>query len=238
MNHFIPCTLLACFIFTNLAYGNPSLSPSESREATHDLSRIIDELQQEWAHINYQVNDNSKKKEYIKRLANYASSITRNYPERAEPKIWEAIIISTQASIVGGLDALSLVKKAKLLLEKAESINPNILDGSIYTSLGSLYYKVPGWPISFGDANKARAYLEQARAINPDGIDPNYFFGDYLISQGQYQEALTVLHHALAANARAGRNIADEGRREEIRLAIKKAKEKILEQNTMNVQRP
>ena len=93
-------------------------------------------------------------------------TLVESYPDRAEPKIWLAIALSTDAGINGGLSALGEVKEARRLLESAEKIDPAALDGSIYTSLGSLYYQVPGWPIGFGNDDKAEAYLKQALAIN------------------------------------------------------------------------
>ena len=51
--------------------------------------------------------------------------------------------------------------------------------GSAYTSLGTLYFKAPSWPISFGDDKKAEVMLKQALAINPDGIDSNFFYAEF-----------------------------------------------------------
>lgn len=188
------------------------------------LDKSLRVLQHEWARIKYDVKEEKQQETQIKALATKAATISANYSAYAEPKIWQAIILSTQAGISGGLGAIGLAKDAKALLEQAQKINPEALDGSIYTSLGSLYYKVPGWPIGFGDNDKALAYLEQARALNPNGIDPNYFYGDYLIERGKYAEAIPVLEHALKAPARAGREDADAGRRAEIREAIQQAK--------------
>ena len=36
--------------------------------------------------------------------------------------------------------------------------------GSAYTSLGTLYFKVPGWPVGFGDEEKAEELLRKALA--------------------------------------------------------------------------
>jgi tetratricopeptide (TPR) repeat protein len=79
-----------------------------------------------------------------------------------------------------------------------------------------LYYQVPGWPIGFGDDKKALENLKRGLAINPDGIDPNYFYGDYLFRKGDYDGAERALRKALQAPARPGRKLADEGRRGEI----------------------
>ena len=93
---------------------------------------------------------------------------------------------------------------------------------SIYTSLGTLYFKVPGWPIGFGDDDKAETYLKKALQLNPNGIDPNYFHADFLYGKHHYREAILALEKAQAAPARALRPLADSGRREEIRILMDK----------------
>jgi len=118
------------------------------------------------------------------------------------------------------LGALSLAKDAKGALEHALQIDPRALSGSAYTSLGSLYYQVPGWPIGFGDDAKARELLDQALALNPDGIDPNYFLGDFLYRQRDYTGARKALERALKAPPRPDRPLADAGRREEIKQLL------------------
>jgi tetratricopeptide (TPR) repeat protein len=120
------------------------------------------------------------------------------------------------------LGALSLVKDAKAMYEKAIAMNGQALDGSAYASLGVLYYKVPGWPLGFGDKAKAEALLKQALDINPDGIDPNFFYAEFLAENGRAPEALTYAQRALQAPTRPGRQIADAGRREEIRALMQK----------------
>jgi tetratricopeptide (TPR) repeat protein len=124
------------------------------------------------------------------------------------------------------MGALRLVKAARQLLLQAEALDPKALDGSVYTSLGSLYYQVPGWPIGFGDKKQAVIYLHKALELNPDGIDPNYFYGDFLVEQGDYRAAVPVLEKALKAPPRPGREIADRGRREEVRRTLQKARDK------------
>ena len=189
------------------------------------LDSDIRNLQHEWARIKYMVKNEDAQEKQIDLLAKKAADVSAHYPAYAEPKIWQAIVVSTQAGIKGGLSALSLVKQAKSLLEEAEKIKANALNGSVYTSLGSLYYQVPGWPIGFGDDDKARSYLLRARAINPHGIDPNYFYGDFLLNQNKNTEAIKVLEQALRAPARPDRPLADRGRREEIKKDIARAKQ-------------
>ena len=103
-------------------------------------------------------------------------------------------------------------------------INDMAMDGSAYTSLGALYYQVPGWPIAFGNDKKARQLLEKAVSINPDGLDSNYFYADFMIREKEYAKAKAALEKALAAPTRPGREVADQGRRAEIEALMAKIK--------------
>lgn len=183
------------------------------------------ELQHEWERIKYQAPAAEREKEF-ERLLKQAERVTVQNPNRAEALIWQGIIESTYAGAKGGLGALGHAKNAKKNLERAIEIDPKALDGSAYTSLGSLYYQVPGWPIGFGDNKKAAEFLKKGLAINPNGIDPNYFQGDFLFKSGDLAGAEQSLRKALQAPARPGRQIADEGRRKEIQQLLEKIADK------------
>lgn len=180
----------------------------------------LDGIQARWAEVNYKLPDKQREAAFAD-LAQQAAQAVTAEPAAAELRIWHGIVLSTYAGAKGGLGALDLVKKAKAELEEALKLDPKALDGSAYTSLGSLYYQVPGWPLGFGDDAKAEALLKQALAINPDGIDPNFFYGDFLLRKKRYPQAKAALEKALAAPDRAGRTAADEGRRSEIRQRLK-----------------
>jgi tetratricopeptide (TPR) repeat protein len=148
----------------------------------------VRELQRGWEQIKYR-NPEAEQEKGFAALAETAKAVRAKYAGRAEPEIWYGIIVASHAGAKGGFGALSLAKEAKRALEHALSIDPGALSGSAYTSLGSLYYQVPGWPIGFGDDEKARALLDKALALNPEGIDPNYFLGDYLYRQRDFDGA-------------------------------------------------
>jgi tetratricopeptide (TPR) repeat protein len=187
------------------------------------MSPELLELSEAWAVIKYQLPE-EKRVKALEALNSEAEALQKANPGSAEPMVWQAIILSTLAGEKGGLGALSLVKQAKKLLERAEAFDPEVLNGSVYTSLGSLYYQVPGWPIGFGDDDKAKRYLKKALAVNPDGMDPNYFYGDFMLQEKAYSEAEAAFERALAAPSRAGRPVADAGRRTEVEAALEKLK--------------
>lgn len=139
-----------------------------------EMAEKIISIQQQWAIIKYKMVEERKAEAY-ENLAYQSKQLAHQYPQKAEPLIWQAINLSSYAGAIGGLKsltrALPAVKEARDLLHRAEQINPGALDGSIYTSLGALYYQVPGWPIGFGDKNRARYYLEKAISNNPNKLD-------------------------------------------------------------------
>jgi tetratricopeptide (TPR) repeat protein len=188
---------------------------ASSLAAPPSLDEAIADEGHRWAKIAFHTPDAGKEAAFVPLVA-HAQQVSESFPGRAEPLIWQAIILSSAAKAEGGLGALGKVKEARDHLLAAEKIDPTALNGSIYNSLGSLYAKVPGWPIGFGDKKKARDYFEKALAINPNGIDPNYFYADMLADQGEYAKAADHLKRALAAPARPGREDADAGRRQEV----------------------
>lgn len=190
-----------------------------SFQARADLDSDIAHLQQRWAEVNYQLEGKTQLSEFD-RLVSEANAVTRMYPDAAESWIWSGIIKSTYAGAKGGLGALSLAKESKADLEKALTLDDTALDGSAYTSLGTLYYSVPGWPVGFGNDDKAQDLLTKALALNPDGIDSNYFYGSYLVTKKRYAEARQYLNKAQHAPPRPDRPLADEGRQREIREAL------------------
>jgi len=189
------------------------------------LADAILDVQHQWAHIHYQLAEDQQEAAFP-RLETTIDALIKQYPHRADPLVWKAIVLATHAGVKGGLSALSMVRDARDLLERAEKIDATALDGSIYTTLGSLYYQVPGWPLGYGDDKKAEVFLKKALAIDPTGIDANYFYGDFLYRKGHYLEALSALEKAMHAPGRLNRPLADEGRRKEIQAVIAKIKDK------------
>jgi len=193
--------------------------------AGHALADVA-ALQSEWAEIMYNMAPDQRE-DALALLADKARKEVAEHPNDAGLLIWRGIIVSTQAGEKGGLGALGLTKEARASLEAALAVDETALQGSAYTSLGSLYYKVPGWPIGFGSDKKARENLTRALAINPDGIDPNYFMGEFLLEEGDYAQAQQYLNKALRAPDRPGRALADRGRRQEIQALLAKVESKL-----------
>ncbi|MDP1887295.1 hypothetical protein [Polaromonas sp.] len=182
---------------------------------------LIRPIQDQWAEIKYRQPE-KQQAELYHALAQQAHKIVEANPASAEALTWEGIVVSSEAGAKGGLGALSLAKEAKLRFEEALKINDKALAGSAYTSLATLYAQVPGWPVGFGNKDKAEEYFKKSLAINPTGIDANFFYGEYLLGRDRHAEARTHLEAALKAPPRPGRELADSGRRQEIQALLAK----------------
>ncbi len=217
--HFIHNTILKSVMLGFMAFLTMSgLAMNTYADETSD----IQQLQTRWAEIKYSTAEAQQEKAFAA-LVSEAQQLTAAN-KSAPYLIWEGIIRSTYAGAKGGLGALDQVKQAKKLFEQAIKLQPDAMQGSAYTSLGSLYYQVPGWPVGFGDSKKAKEMLLKGLSYNPDGIDSNYFYGDYLLEEKQYQQAIAAFEKALQAAPRPGRESADAGRKGEITAAMAKAK--------------
>jgi len=222
MKKLLIITTMLLTLNTGLVQAAEPIQTTElvAAQVLNPMDQDIAMLQKDWARIKYQISSKKRQLDAIHILENKAASVTAKYPTKAEPKIWEGIILSTDAGIVKGISALGKVKKAKTLFEASLKQNPSALNGSAHTSLGSLYYQVPGWPLAFGDDDKAEKHLKYALQMNPNGIDSNFFYGDFLLQDGNYNKAKVYLNKALQAVDRPMRPLADAGRRQEIKAAL------------------
>lgn len=199
--------IFACLLIATLSQSVWALEADDQQRLSN--------IQQSWAHIQYEVAEKQRAAAF-EQLSSETQAFTAQRPAVAEAWIWKGIVTSSWAGAEGGLGALGKAKEAKTDLERSLTLDPKALQGSAYTSLAALYDRVPGWPIGFGDSDKAEQLLKQALKLNPDGIDSLYFWGDHLYRQKHYAEAKAALQKALQAAPRPGRETADAGRRKEI----------------------
>ncbi|MBY0508784.1 MAG: hypothetical protein K2P94_01405 [Rhodospirillaceae bacterium] len=189
-----------------------------------DVTAAVLALENRWVDIRYHTPDKTRKIEGGRVLAEDAAKLAAQHPGRAEPLVWQAMGLLIEGEVTRDLGSLKTVERAKALLEKAEALDPAGVNGLVHTTLGTLYYEVPGWPIAFGDNKKATAYLKKALEIDPEGMDSNYFYGDYLLQRGRGREGLPYLEKAIQAPLRPGHEAADKFRKLDIQEALDKAR--------------
>lgn len=210
--------LFASMVLVCITAGVAAASDNKAMDA--DIHKV--ELQ--WETIKFAENGMPQQFEHIDALARFAGSLVEKYPSRVEPMIWYGIVTSEEAGMASALSAMGYAKKAKSILEGAYQQDPAALDAGAATSLAVLYYRVPGWPIGFGNNRTARALLEEAVERAPDGMDANYFYADFLMNRRDYAKAYKVLKHALSLPVQGDRPLWDKNRRMVIKQLIAEAK--------------
>jgi tetratricopeptide (TPR) repeat protein len=197
--------------------------PSSGAEASaHDA---FETLHHEWEHVFYELPE-SQQGARLEALLARSTNLVAQYPRSAEALIMEALVLCALAGHEGGFSALGHVKRAREALKKSIELDPRAREGSAMVMLGNLYYRLPGWPISFGDDERARQYLETALKLYPDQLDTNYFYGDFLLDQGEYDKALLYLEKADKMPLRSDKSLSDLKLKQELTQALRDAREK------------
>jgi tetratricopeptide (TPR) repeat protein len=195
-------------ILANTAYGS-------------SLPEELNAIESAWAINHYQTPSEDQEANYLKLIAR-AVTLQHEHPNAPETKIWQAILLASNAANESPLAALSSINQARSILEEVVKSNPTSMDGAALVTLGTLYYMTPGWPLAFGDKNKAEKLLKQALEINPNGIDTNYFYADLLINDQRTESAVHHLKMALKASVRPNQIFADQKLQQQALNALNK----------------
>lgn len=199
------------------------LSRSVRAAASDDSSdSIVEHLQSRWETIKFRMQVGDPQTQLMDALGDEADAAAEQHPGDVKLLIWDGIITSERAGMAGSFSALGLAKRARAILEKAYAMDPAALEAGATVSLGVLYYRVPGFPLAFGNNAKARELLQQAVRIAPTGLDALYFYGDFLFNQGELPQAAAVLNQALRAPPHPKRPLWDFNRRQVARELLAK----------------
>ena len=137
-------------------------------------------IETEWAQVHYSYPIDQKEQAFADLLIRLDKI---SAPEGEWLRV-RAVIMLTQAGVSGVIDSYEAIFEAKDLLTRSLSIKET---SSALVTLGVLYYRVPSWPIAFGDDDKAAELLLAALTMEPHGMDTNYFYGQFLLDQGNDQ---------------------------------------------------
>lgn len=206
---------MAGFFVAFLCFANTLKASQPENGLSYEM------VQKEWAIVKYQAPE----KEKLKLFEQLIEKLEANATQDADPNfaLWHAMALSSYAQLKGGLAGLKRAKEAKQLLETALETNGQIGNGLGHAVLGALYARVPGWPVGFGNKEKATWHLKTAYAISPKSMDVNYYYGDFLASEQNMKAAKFHLNEALKGAAPADLIYA-QGRQNEIKQVLSNIK--------------
>lgn len=179
----------------------------------------IQSIRHKWAVAKYHQKDLEQDASF-KDLLRYTKTKLDEHPDDAALWAWHGTIMSTYASVKGGVGALQTLSDAKDALERSIELDPTIEHGLAHSTLGALYYRVPAWPVSFKDKKKAEYHLSKALDIDPNNIDANYFMGEYYRRLGKSKKAAYHLTRASNVPKSNKEGVAEAGRRQEVATSL------------------
>ncbi len=207
--------------YLTLLLFSAAITVCSAGETIDTTCQSASELENNWAKIRYQVPVNQRLSAFETLL------ISLNHAplaclKTAEYQIVEAMIKGAMIKQQSSLIAIKKINQIKRLLDKATRNKPSAMNGQGWTLLGLLYDKAPGWPFSIGDDDKAKNAYLKGLEYNPDGIDANFYYGDFLRRKGLKQQAREYLLKASQATQQIGREIAHQGRISDVQRALAK----------------
>jgi tetratricopeptide (TPR) repeat protein len=197
---------------------------SHAAESGASLEQALSDIEQRFDEISFSTVGKRSRRAGFEELIHMASALVSANPNSAEALTWQGIVLSSYAGEVSAFSAMKYANAALESLQTAESLDATALDGSVYTSLGALYAKVPGGLIGFGDDDLALDYLRRALEISPNDLDANYFLADLLVDKGMHAEARQVLSRALTIPPVTQRPLLDEARRSAMQTLLDELK--------------
>src|SRR5690606_30887303 len=93
------------------------------------------------------------------------------------------------------LRSLSVVSEMRRELETVLELAPD--HAGAHFALGMLYYRLPGWPLSFGDNNRALEYMTAAVELAPDNTTYRLGLAELLLDMRRRDEAIALLEAIL-----------------------------------------
>lgn len=184
-------------------------------------------LARRWDHVNFEIHDRAEALAEADGLEKQAEEAVKAAPNQPCPLVWQGMALLAKADAKRDFGALPMADRAHRLLEKAIDLGLTGEDaGFVSAVVGTLYADMPGFPLGFGNRNRAKAWFAKALAAAPDDIDVNVLYGDFLLKQHDYAGAIAAAKKALNAPPRPGREIRDKYRRDEATKLLAQAEQK------------
>ena len=168
-----------------------------------------------------------KRDRALKSLLFEARDLANKYSELPKAVAWHGIVANECLRNGCMSRSTRLRKEARDALLKAESLDPLILDGLVYATLGTLYSEAPTYLGGFGSKTRGIGYMWRAIVLDPEGLDANYLYAELLVEEKRYKDAREVLVKASALPARSDHERADLGRHRQIQALLEEVENRL-----------
>jgi len=109
-----------------------------------------------------------KKEKAVKLGLKFSEETTSLFPRDPDGWLWKGSFLGLYGLMKGVLNVLNLAPRGLSYLLKAYKLDKTYLHGEPAIVLAKTLYKLPHFPVSYGDPEKARKLLSEAISIDPD----------------------------------------------------------------------
>jgi len=161
-----------------------------------NLEREFFEIAQGWDQARYAIQDEPAQLAALRELARRTEVLAQQFPNVARIRVWQGILLAGEADDSDWLAALRLANDSqRILLATEHEPLDRATTALLETALGALYAQTPQFPVAFGDRALAEAHLRRGLEADPAGLEPNYYYADFLYRQHRYDEAERALNN-------------------------------------------
>lgn len=111
---------------------------------------------------------------------------------------WKAVAMGKLSEERGILNAQRMTRPMENLFLRVITLDEHYDNAGGHKALGRMYFRLPGFPISFGDKKKAIFHLKRALELYPHDIIARAFYAEALYDMGKKQEALQLAEAIVA----------------------------------------
>jgi len=144
-----------------------------------DLSTNLALVSNRWAEIRYTLGHKTEQQWGLKELQDFTAQVINKWPDSTDALTWHGQVVVTRAEVASSMDALKFARQARDIFAKCVAMDETALNATAHISLGTLYYEMPSWPISFGSQFEARKHLQRALELFPDDIEAHFYNAGY-----------------------------------------------------------
>ncbi len=146
-------------------------------------------LRNSYVYILWDISPLQMKKSISKEGLRYAEETIKMFPNNPDGWIRKSIFLGTYAITVGVLNVLYLAKDIKNAALKAYQLNKRYYYAMPCQILGRIYFKLPPFPVSYGDPDKAAKYLYEAFKFAPNFAHIYMYLAELEASRGNIKLA-------------------------------------------------
>ncbi|GJL76578.1 TRAP transporter TatT component family protein [Nitrosomonas sp.] len=157
-------------------------------QSTQDATVMAELARLEYANAEVET-EKSKRIELYKICIDTADKALAVNPDEVGALYWKAIAMGKLSEETGILNALRMTRAMERLFLRVIALDENYGHAGGHKALGRMYYKLPGFPISFGSKEKALFHLKRAYELYPNDIIVRSFYAELLFDMGQKHEA-------------------------------------------------